>query len=285
MSIISKEELVNKVSDPKVLPFVAKKVLEIVGNENVSIAEICHAIEKDQTITASVLKISNSAFYGLQHEVTSIRQAIMVLGLKSLRTIVVAVSTKLQYKRFGITEQLMWDHSIGAAIAARYFASSRWKELEELAFLGGLMHDFGKIIMNNECPQEFSEVMQRIYNEGEDSLTAENSIFGYNHTDIGPMVMKKWEFPAIFVHVLGDHHLHKLSLADVQDPAAARVVACVHVGDNICKRLGMGYRSPDIAIPVIDSPVAQLLNLSDAGLARAMEDIQKIYTVEKAGFQ
>ena len=128
MDILPKEELIKKASDPKVLPFVAKRALEIVGDENVSIAEICHVIEKDQTITTSVLKIANSAFYGLRSEVTSIRQAVMVLGLKALRNIVLAVSTKLQYKKFGITEQLMWEHSIGAALAARHFSFPAGKE-------------------------------------------------------------------------------------------------------------------------------------------------------------
>jgi HD-like signal output (HDOD) protein len=285
MDILSKEELIQKASDPKVLPFVAKRALEIVGDENASIAEICRVIEKDQTITASVLKIANSAFYGLRSAVTSIRQAVMVLGLKALRNIVLAVSTRLQYKKFGITEQLMWDHSIGAAIAARYLASNRWKDLEESAFLAGLMHDFGKVVMNNECPQGFSQVMQTVYNEGDVSLHAEDMLFGYNHTDVGPLVIGKWGFPNIFVQVLEHHHLHKCSLAGFDDPSIARVIACVHIADNMCKRLGIGYRNPDMALPVIDAPVAALLDLSPDSLDQLMEDVRRVYEQEKVGFQ
>ncbi len=285
MDILPKEELIKKASDPKVLPFVAKRALEIVGDENVSIAEICHVIEKDQTITTSVLKIANSAFYGLRSEVTSIRQAVMGLGLKALRNIVLAVSTKLQYKKFGITEQLMWEHSIGAALAARHIVSSRWKDLEESAFLGGLMHDFGKVIMNNECPQAFSQVMQNIYNDGDVSLHAEDMLFGYNHTDIGSMVIRKWGFPNVFVQVLEHHHLHKGSLAGFDDPAIARVIACVHIADNMCKRLGIGYRTPDMAVPVIDPPVAAMLDLSPESLDRLMEEVRIVYEKEKVGFQ
>lgn len=285
MDVLPKEELIKRVSDPKVLPGVARRVLEVISDENASITEICSIVEKDQAITASVLKIANSAYYGLRSKVTSLRRAVIVLGLTTLRKIVLAVSTKLQYKRFGITEQLMWDHSIGAAIAARYIASSRWKDLEEIAFLSGLMHDLGKVFMNNECPHAFSQVMQTIYNEGEVSLRAEDEVFGYNHTDVGPMVMRKWGLPAIFATVLEHHHLHKCQLDELQDPAATRITACVHVANNMCRHLGIGYRSPDLSAPVIDGPVSSMLSLPQESLMQLMEEIRVAYEQEKVGFQ
>ncbi|MEI6125710.1 MAG: HDOD domain-containing protein [Pseudomonadota bacterium] len=285
MKVVSKEELIKKVSDPRVLPFVAKKVLDIVSNEDASIVEICQVIEKDQTITASVLKIANSVYYGPRQKVTSIRQAIVILGLKALRNIVLLVSTKLQYKRFGITEQLMWDHSIGAAIAARQIAAGRGQELEEIAFLGGLMHDFGKIVMNNECPEAFSEVMQRIYNENDDSLTAEESVFGYNHTDIGAMVVQQWRFPALFVTILQNHHLHLSGLDTIPDPLIAKALACINLADNICKKLGIGYRNSEDILLLQDLNSAVFCGLSGDALDQLVSDTRKTYEAEKAVFQ
>jgi|YNPNPStandDraft_1061719.scaffolds.fasta_scaffold04711_4 HD-like signal output (HDOD) protein len=285
MDRLPKEELIKKVSEPKVLPGVARRVLEIIRDEEASIAEICSIVERDQAITASVLKIANSAYYGLQSKVTSIRRAVVVLGLTTLRKIVLAVSTKLQYKRFGITEQLMWDHAIGAAIAARYIASRQWRDLEEIAFLAGLMHDLGKVFMNNECPQSYSQVMQAIYNEGQQSLTAENAIFGYTHTDVGPLVMRIWRMPLVFASVLEHHHLHRGVLGDFTDTPTARVIACVHVADNLCRHLGIGYRSPDASVPVIDPPVAALLSLPADDLSQLKEEISVVYEKEKGQFQ
>lgn len=285
MNIVSKEELIKKISDPKVLPFVAKKVLDIVSNEDASIVEICRVIEKDQTITASVLKISNSAYYGLTQKVTTIRHAIVILGLKALRNIALTASTRLQYKRFGITERLMWDHSIGAAIAARQIAAGRGQELEEIAFLGGLMHDFGKVVMNNECPEAFSEVMQRIYNEGEDSLTAEESVFGYNHTEIGAMVVQQWRFPDPFITILQNHHLHLVSLDALDGPADAKLLACINLADNVCRKLGIGYRCSDDLLPLHDLSSAVFLGLSRDAADPLVINIQKIYEAEKAVFQ
>jgi putative nucleotidyltransferase with HDIG domain len=211
MKIITKEELIKKVADPKVLPMVAKKILDIVGNDDASISEICETIQKDQTISANILKVANSAYYGLRKEVTSIRQAIIMLGLSAIRNIALTVSTRLQHRRFGIVEQLMWDHSVGAAIAARHIAVGRGKEFEEIAYFGGLFHDFGKVVINNECPDAFNGVMQRIYNDREDPLTAERNIFNYAHTEIGALVMEEWKFPAIFVSILENHHLENRS--------------------------------------------------------------------------
>lgn len=284
MEIIQKEELIKRVSDAKVLPMVAKKVLEIVGNDQTSISEICETVQKDQTISANILKIANSAYYGLRKEVTSVRQAILMLGLSAIRDIALTVSTKLQHKRFGIVEQLMWDHSVGAAIAARHIAGGRGKELEEIAFFGGLFHDFGKVVINNECPDAFSGVMQRIYNDHEDPLTAERSIFDYAHTEIGALVMEKWKFPAIFVNILENHHLENRSFESFRDAFNAQVIACINLANNMCIRLGIGFRTADQNLLLYDLPSAQFLRISKEGIERLLSDVQTAYEAEKSAF-
>jgi putative nucleotidyltransferase with HDIG domain len=284
MKILQKEELIKKVSDPKVLPMVAKKVLDIVGNDQASISEICETVQKDQTISANILKIANSAYYGLRKEVRSVRQAILMLGLSAIRDIALTVSTKLQHKRFGIVEQLMWDHSVGAAIAARHIAAGRGKELEEIAFFGGLFHDFGKVVINNECPEAFSGVMQRIYNDHEDPLTAERGIFDYAHTEIGALVMEKWKFPAIFVSILENHHLENRSVEAFPDTFNAQVIACINLANNMCIRLGIGYRAADQNLLLHDLPSAQFLGISKEGVERLISDVQTAYQAEKSAF-
>ncbi len=87
MDIPSKEDIIRKAGDLKVLPFVARKVLDTIGNENFSINDLSNIIEKDQAIAARILKISNSAFYGLRHEVIGINQAILILGVKTIRSL------------------------------------------------------------------------------------------------------------------------------------------------------------------------------------------------------
>ena len=133
---------------------------------------------------------------------TNLQQAITLLGLNAINSLVIALSTKSLYKRFGITEQMMWDHSVGTSIAAKLISSGFGAEAEAVAFIGGLMHDFGKVVMNNESPEAFAEVMMKTYNEGIDSIAAEEGVFGYNHTEIGSMVAGKWGFPSIHFSIL-----------------------------------------------------------------------------------
>ncbi|MCP4715307.1 MAG: HDOD domain-containing protein [Deltaproteobacteria bacterium] len=285
MEILSKDELIQKASDPKVLPFVAKKVIELVNNEDTSVAELGGVIEKDQTITASILKIANSSYYGLRQEVSGLKQAIMVLGFKALRDLVITVSTKGQYKRFGITEQMLWDHSVGAAIAARKIAESFGKELMELAFLGGLMHDFGKVVMNNECPDAFMQVMMTTYNEGRSAFDVEADVFGYDHTDVGALVIAEWGFPAVFMKILALHHLHTCTIEEIGEPDVARAVACIHLADHICKVLGIGYREPNEEFDLTQLVSASYLKLTPERLSDLVKTVDELFAAEKATFQ
>lgn len=285
MGILLKDELVINAGDLKVLPSVARKVLELVESENSSAFQLSSVIEKDQTIAVKVLKVSNSALYGLRKEVTSLKQAITLLGVNAINSLVIALSIKSLYKRFGITEQMMWDHSVGTSIAAKLISSGLGAEVEGVAFIGGLMHDFGKVVMNNESPEAFSEVMMKTYNEGIDSITAEEEVFGYNHMEIGSMVAEKWGFPSIHVSILKKHHLNNGKLEDIEDQSVARVIACVHLANNICKMLGIGYRSPNETILANELPSTVFLDLTKERMEVFVKDVVEAYEKEKSIFQ
>lgn len=285
MAILSNDELVENAGDLKVLPFVARKVLELVGSDSSTASQISSVIEKDQTIAARVLKVSNSALYGLRKEVGNLQQAVTLLGLNVVNSLVIALSTKSLYKKFGIAEQMMWDHSIGTSIAARLASSGFGQDVEGVAFIGGLMHDLGKVILNNESPEAFSEVMMKIYNEGLDSITAEEEVFGYNHTEIGSRVAEKWGFPSIHVTILKNHHLNNCKLEDFEEPAVANVIACIHLANNICKILGIGYRSANESISAHELSSAVFLNFTEEKLEMLMKKVGESYEKEKSIFQ
>ncbi len=284
MEIISKDTLIKKVGDLKMLPFVAKKILETISDDNLSFSDLAEIIEKDQAIAARVLKISNSALYGLRQEVNSIQQALLILGLKTIRSLVLSASTRSLYKKFGMTEQKIWDHSIGAAIAAKLTSAGLESDVGNIAFIGGLMHDLGKVIMNNETPDIFAEVMMRTYNEGASSIEAEEEVYGYNHAEIGARVAEKWGFPSVLLQVIEKHHLINVRLEDIDDPMAAKGIACVNTADCICKKLGIGYRDPDDSIMLHELPAVAFLNLSRDRINHLVEEIAETYAREKSVF-
>ncbi len=285
MGTITKDALINKVGDLKVLPFVARKLLETLNDESCSIDDLSSVIEKDQTIAARVLKISNSALYGLRHEVTSLNQALLILGFKTIRSMVLSVSTRSLYKNFGMKEKILWDHSVGAGIAAKMISAGFGSEVGEVSFVGGLMHDFGKVVMNNETPDEFAEVMMKIYNEDVDSIKAETDKYGYNHAEIGAGVVEKWGFAPLLVNILKDHHLNNIKLADVKDPVVAKAIAITNLADHVCKVLGIGYRNPDDKTELHKLPSAVFLNLSQDRLNALVRNIEDTYNMEKSIFE
>jgi len=284
-TIVSKEDLIKKAGDINVLPSVAKKILDALGEESFSINELEHIIETDQALAVKVLKISNSALYGLPQDITSLHQALMVLGLKTIRSLVLSVSTKSLYDKFGITEQKMWDHSVGAAFASWLISTGHGKDVSDIAFIGGLMHDLGKVFMNNETPEAFAEVMMKTYNEGADSIISEEEVYGYNHAEIGATLAEKWGFPSSLVQIIDMHHLHNKKLEDISDALAAKGIACVNLANYFCKSLGIGYREPDESLELHTLPSALFLKIDSEKVEQLKKEIMETYENEKSSFE
>ncbi len=282
--LIIKDELICKVGDLKALPIVARKALDILDKDNCTIEDLTGIIEKDQAIAARILKISNSALYGLKQEVTSLQHAMMLMGFKTIKSLVLTATTRSLFEKFGITEKIMWEHSVGAAIAAKLVSKGMGNEIEDIAFVGGLMHDLGKVIMNNETPDVYSEVMMDIYNDNVDSITAEQNAYGFNHTEIGAGVAAKWEFAPVIIDILGKHHLNTCNLDEIGDDLRARSLACVNYANNACKVLGIGCRNPDNNIVLHELPSAVFLGINKDRQDALLEEIQETYTAEKSAF-
>jgi putative nucleotidyltransferase with HDIG domain len=209
----------------------------------------------------------------------------MILGLKTIRSIVLTATTRSLYKKFGITEKMLWDHSVGAGIASKILSVGLGSEVEDVTFVGGLMHDLGKVMMNNETPDEYNQVMMNMYNEGLDSIHAEKDIYGYDHTDIGSSVLLKWKFSPVIVNILALHHQDCAGFESKYGNMTAKSVACVNLADNVCKVFGIGYRQPDTSIVLHELPSAKLLNLEQNKLESLTTQINDTYSSEKSVFE
>jgi HD-like signal output (HDOD) protein len=157
-------------------------------------------------------------------------------------------------------------------------------EVKDVAFIGGLMHDVGKVFMNNETHDAFAEVMMKIYNDGIDSISAEEQVFGYTHSEIGANVIAKWGLSPVLVQILELHHLNGTGLETIGEPAVAKGVACVNLADNVCKVLGIGYRESDESIVLHQLPSAVFLKLSQEKLGELVDEVSETYNKEKSVF-
>ncbi len=191
-------EIVAWVGDLPPMPQVAQKAINMVENPATTAQELTELLSKDAALAARVLKIANSAMFCRQREITTLNQAIMIIGFKALKGIIVAATLRQINRNFGKVEQLVWENSMCTAMSATSLAKKLGKKYVEEIFLLGLLHSLGQIVFlsQDELAKDYKRVISSIRDEGKDYVTAEQEIFGYSHPLIGALVAKKWNFSA-----------------------------------------------------------------------------------------
>jgi HD-like signal output (HDOD) protein len=191
-------EIVAWVGDLPPMPQVASQAISMVEDPDTTAQNLTDILSKDAALAARVLKISNSAMFSRQREIKTLNQAVMVIGFKALKGIIVAATLRQLNKRFGKTEQLVWENSMVTAMCATQIARELKKRYVEEIFLLGLLHNLGQIVFlaQSDTAPQFKEVLQHINAKDVDYATAESAIYGFAHPLIGALVSKKWNFSA-----------------------------------------------------------------------------------------
>lgn len=236
---ITPQELIANLGDLPPLPQVAAQVLRIAADPDASTEELQKVIGTDQALTAQILKIANSAMFGMMREVTTLTQAIMTLGFSTIKSVVIASSAKNLYSRgtSGLQERLMWEHALVSALAGRaYGRALRFPRTEEV-FLAALMHDIGKSVMAIKFPDRYGALIRGVYNEQLDGLRMELDTFGFDHAMVGEALLHSWNIAASIEQAARWHH----------DPLQAKeehrkLVALVALGNQMAldKKIGLG---------------------------------------------
>lgn len=255
------ETAIMTAADLPTIPVIAIKVMQLIESETATAEELAKIVASDPAVAARVLKISNSSFYGCRRQIQTIPNAIVILGFSTLRSLVVAASLKQVYKPFGLIEKMLWEHSFGAGLAARIIAHETCCTSEEEAFLGGMFHDIGKIIMNSLDREKFQKVMQQCYNEGIFFEDAERNVYPFGHEEVGANVIMKWNFPENLANAVMRHHT--LEFDDDDDPAMVNLTAVTSLADLFCLKLGIGLREPREEIDLAGSKASRMLKLPE----------------------
>lgn len=267
------EELIANAMELPVLPVTTQKVLSLMADPDVSIEKVKRLITTDPGLVAKLMTVANSAFYGGYRDLQNLSQAILRLGLNSVRSIIVATSMKNVYKRFGLAEKLLWEQSIGSALASGIIARHTRAVDPEDAFIGGLLHDVGKVVLNNENPAGFAKVMEMVYNDSLPFETAEKEVFEFSQRDVGALVVKKWGFPEnleTLIRVFDDHETVS------KDRYLHNLVTVIKIADLMCQKFGMGWRK------TADSST-DFGALTEA-LGLSQEDLDKLFELVHAAF-
>jgi len=270
-------QIIRSTRDLPAMPHVAGKVLELSGDPDTSAQQLQKVISDDQAMTARILKIANSAMYACSRKIKTLTEAIVMLGFNSIRSLVVTSAARNLYmsgnQRMGLKERLLWEHSIGTAFGCRLLVQERYPHLAEEAFLAGLMHDIGKLVLNLHAAEQFDEIVQIVYNENRIFAETERELLGFDHAEVGALLINKWKLSPVLEQVIADHH--KDTALASENP----LLLYLDVANNLCKRQGIGFvERPDLDL--VATPANQMLGLGADTLDNIAKQLQHTLEIE-----
>ncbi len=205
------QELVKNASELVSLPEVALRVNELASDPNASADDMGKVISQDPALVARMLKIANSAYYGLSTEVETINRAIAILGTNKIRDLVLSTAASDAFDGIPntlITMQDFWHHSLYCGLLAQILAKKSRQLQAESLFIAGLLHDIGQLIMFNQLPQQSHEAILLLMEGPEELETheAEQQVFGFNHMQVGAALIKSWKLAPVLEECVAFHH-------------------------------------------------------------------------------
>lgn len=226
------------------------EVLAIAEDENSTAGDLEEVIMRDQALSAKVLKVSNSAYYGIPRTVETVSRATVLLGFQTVVGLALTVSVYDTLWGSGKGHYLdrrdLWKHSLSVATAARMIAGNAQSKEGAVAFTAGMLHDIGKSVFDTYLADEYGEVIDSCHRDGLQVHEAEEAILGVTHGDLGYKVARRWQLPDVLCESIRCHHAVAGAEGDF-----ARTAALVALGDFLTRHTGIG-EPPDMMLPDLD---------------------------------
>ena len=268
------KDRIQHVANLPTLPQIASRMLRIINDPLTSSSDVAFVIGQDLSLSAKVLRLANSAFYGVPRSITNINSAVVILGLKVLHTIVLGLTVFDMFPENKKSADLFnrksfWLHSLSCGLIAKFLASRIRKFIffdPEEAFCAGLLHDIGKVVMEQYFHEDFHRALLTAQKKNISMFEAENETLGYNHTHVAQWLTASWGLPAELQLPLIYHHTPSDS-NQFQD-----IIALCHLSDCLCYDFGMNnekYISPEINTDAI-----QILKLDQKDIDDLKDNFQ-----------
>lgn len=225
---------------------VALQALDLARDPMSSFPQLERLILQDQVITANILKLANSAYYHLPVQVGTLSQALRLLGMSAIRKLVMQIVVYQMFSRkfyaYSMEAGELFRHSVACARIAELLIGQQTDQKKEQAYLAGLLHDLGKVVLERCAGALFPQVVNRVLFQGMEFDRAEREVLGTDHSAVGRLVVDKWRLPAELGEAIMFHHQPWLA-----GESRRALVSAVHVADIICNMLGVGISSASMA--------------------------------------
>lgn len=265
---LDREALARNVRALPSLPPVVMELMQLVRQNEVQIDDITNTLRLDQALSIKALQLANSPFYGLSGRIDSVRDAINILGLRQIGSLVIAAALTLQFEKLhgqSLHMEAFWRHAIGCAAAARLLALRAGLD-EQAAFTAGLLHDVGRLVVDSHHPLEAAQAIAWAEHNDMPHCEAERILLGIDHTELGAWVCRHWRFTSDVIEAIGGHH---------HPPPAGppSLIDVVHVADAFAHALDLAGSTTE-AVPDIQAIAWTRLALQDDELPALLGRIE-----------
>jgi putative nucleotidyltransferase with HDIG domain len=239
------DQIVARVDTLPTLPDTVHRLIAVVSNPDSTLQQIVDVIRYDQALTAEVLRLCNSAYFGLARSVETLDDAICLLGTVKVFQLVMTAHARGMLSRpqegYGLPAGALWRHSVGVAITAQHLARKLRINQAGLLFTGGLLHDTGKVVLNEFVAEQYAEILRRVADDKVTFADAEEAVLGFTHPQIGGRLAEAWSLPESIRLCIAHHH--DPEALPTPDP----LVDAVHLADSVCLMLGIGTGDDGLA--------------------------------------
>ncbi|MCP4601417.1 MAG: HDOD domain-containing protein [Proteobacteria bacterium] len=259
------------------LPTVVAHLASLLNDDSAGAAQFERVIKPDPAITANLLRLVNSAYFGVNREVTSVRQAIAFLGIKQVFEVAASASFKQilpnKIPGYEIDSTSFWKHSVAVAAMSERLVQATGNKSPDLMFTAGLLHDIGKLAIGSLIVKESEEIHNHMWRDNTSFVAAENEALGTDHTEVGELMAEEWNLPQAVEWATRWHHHPD----EAPDEADQELVDLVHVADGMAHAFGFGADVGELKRTMKDGPMERLgLKVQDLELT-ACETTSQIH--------
>lgn len=264
-------QLVQQIEDLPTLPSVITQIIKMVEDPDTSAADMNSVISQDPSLTAKVLKLVNSAFYGFSRQISTVREAVVILGFNRVKSLALSASVFEAFQGPG-TEEFdrvgLWEHSIATGIGAEIIGKRMEYPNPEEILVGGILHNIGKIVIDLYFHDQLREIFTYVRDRDCLMLEAERSILGVAHPEIGAWLAQQWNLPEKIVTTIRYYH------EPLEAPEEYRTLPMlIHVGDIFARTKNFGCTGDNV-IPPFEEEVMDELELEKNDIPDILEELE-----------
>ena len=239
------QQILNAIERVKPFPNVVLKAMNMLRDPYIPVTKLVEVIQYDPIITMRVLKICNSAYFGLRKKVESLSHALVLLGNDQTRRVLMTSGALEfldgQYSGYGLDQGELWRHAVAVALMSQVLMRGMGLPEDHGLFTGAILHDVGKTILNAYADKESQKILHNVWSNSVSALEAERQILGIDHAQVGSLLAERWQFPENIIEIIGRHH-------DPVDPDKDSPALCMaHLANLLCLQMGIGVGDRGLA--------------------------------------